>query len=406
MGSYSIPPKARGEALVRTACILIGIGLGVGLSALVALVLFLQKVPYIFGDGQAATTDPITRYTLWLVILTAVLAAANIGLWIYAGRQASDINQYVVATRNTASAARESAEIARTALTRGSRAFIIPKDLTFFWHPNETTGKFWWELAPIWENAGQTPTRDMRINVNSYFESSQLPADFGFPPAPGESVPLFIGPKATAGGDSIIKTGEELLAVRDGQKYFYIWGWAKYRDVFDGTPNHLTRFAWRISIFGDPTRPQDASNVVRYFAKLVPRHNCVDEECERQGRTPAAPLAPPVAMHGAAGEDEIWRAPAKSGYEIAQRKLGLPVDPYMRQFGRGGAVPGYEPKLAIIEQLRAAYFTKYSKSPKTIFEDINAVPLSYLNNELVAKKEIWRVRIIDDEYECFIPKNK
>ncbi len=199
MGSYSIPPKARGEALVRTACILIGIGLGVGLSALVALVLLIQKLPFIFGDGHAATTDPITRYTLWLVILTAVLAAANIGLWIYAGRQASDIKQYVVATRNTASAARESAEIARTALTRGSRAFIIPKDLTFFWHPNETTGKFWWELAPIWENAGQTPTRDMRINVNSYFESSQLPADFGFPPAPGESVPLFIAPKPRQG---------------------------------------------------------------------------------------------------------------------------------------------------------------------------------------------------------------
>jgi hypothetical protein len=108
---------------------------------------------------------------------------------------------------------------------------------------------------------------------------------------------------------------------------------------------------------------------------------------------------------GAAGEDGIWRAPAKSGYEIAQRKLGLPVDPYMRQFGRGGAVPGYEPKLTIIEQFRAAYFRKYSKSPKTIFEDINAVPLDYLNHELIATKEIWRVRIVDDEYEFFIPKN-
>ena len=35
---------------------------------------------------------------------------------------------------------------------------------------------------------------------------------------------------------------------------------------------------------------------------------------------------------GAAGEDRVWRAPAKSGYEIAQRKLGLPVDPILRQY--------------------------------------------------------------------------
>ncbi|MGO9237111.1 MAG: hypothetical protein ACLP4V_24680 [Methylocella sp.] len=107
---------------------------------------------------------------------------------------------------------------------------------------------------------------------------------------------------------------------------------------------------------------------------------------------------------GAAGEDGVWRAPAKSGYEVFQRKMGLPVDPFMRQFGRGGAGAGYEPKLAVIEQLRAAYFTKHSKKPESIFENINAVPLDYLNKALVENKEVWRVRIVDDEYEFFIPK--
>ena len=108
---------------------------------------------------------------------------------------------------------------------------------------------------------------------------------------------------------------------------------------------------------------------------------------------------------GAAGDDGIWRAPAKSGYEVAQRKLGLTVDPFLREFGRGGAVPGYEPKLAIIKELRAAYFTKYSKKPEGVFENINAVPLDYLNDQLLARKEDWRVRIVEDEYEFFIPAN-
>lgn len=107
---------------------------------------------------------------------------------------------------------------------------------------------------------------------------------------------------------------------------------------------------------------------------------------------------------GTAGDDGVWRAPAKSGYEILQRKLGFPVDPNLRQYGRGGAMPGYEPKLAIIEQLRTSYFQIHSKQQETIFQNINAVPLDYLNDQLAARKEVWRVRIVDDEYEFFIPK--
>lgn len=109
---------------------------------------------------------------------------------------------------------------------------------------------------------------------------------------------------------------------------------------------------------------------------------------------------------GAAGDDSMWRAPAKSGYEIAQRKLGLPVDPYMRQFGRGGAVSGYGPKLSVVEKLRTSYFERHSKRHEPIFENINAVPLDYLNDQLAERNEIWRVRIVDDEYEFFVPSNK
>jgi hypothetical protein len=46
----------------------------------------------------------------------------------------------------------------------------------------------------------------------------------------------------------------------------------------------------------------------------------------------------------------------------------------------------------------------HEKPPQTIFENINAVP-DYLNSELAARGEAWRVRIVDDdEYEFFVPK--
>ena len=106
---------------------------------------------------------------------------------------------------------------------------------------------------------------------------------------------------------------------------------------------------------------------------------------------------------GAAEYDGVWRAPAKSTYEIHQRKMGLPIDPLMRQYGRGKPTPGYDPKLQFVEQLRAAYFREHRKMPQSILEKIDAVPLEYLNSILSEMGKPWRVRIVDDEYEFFIP---
>jgi hypothetical protein len=42
----------------------------------------------------------------------------------------------------------------------------------------------------------------------------------------------------------------------------------------------------------------------------------------------------------------------------------------------------------------------------TLTENINAVPIEYLNRALAAGKESWRVRIVDgDEYEFYVPGN-
>ncbi|HWE72855.1 MAG TPA: hypothetical protein VG328_06825 [Stellaceae bacterium] len=107
---------------------------------------------------------------------------------------------------------------------------------------------------------------------------------------------------------------------------------------------------------------------------------------------------------GAAGHPCVWRHPAKSGYEVTQRARGLHVDPAIRRYGRGGAVPGYEEKLAVIQELRASYFTAKGTQPQDYFENINAVSAEYLNDQLASRHEPWRVRIVDeDEYEFFLP---
>ncbi len=49
-------------------------------------------------------------------------------------------------------------------------------------------------------------------------------------------------------------------------------------------------------------------------------------------------------------------------------------------------------------------FREHRKKPESVFENINAVPLEYLNQALAAGNEGWRVRIVDgDEYEFYVP---
>lgn len=46
---------------------------------------------------------------------------------------------------------------------------------------------------------------------------------------------------------------------------------------------------------------------------------------------------------GAAGDDNVWRAPARSGYAVYIERTGPTPDRFMKQFGRGGAGGGYAP---------------------------------------------------------------
>jgi hypothetical protein len=99
---------------------------------------------------------------------------------------------------------------------------------------------------------------------------------------------------------------------------------------------------------------------------------------------------------------EVWLPPARSGYEVYQRALGLPVDPYLAQFGRGVAMPGYNEKLAVVDRIREDYLQSQSKMSAKSMYDVHSVPLEYINSALQAMNERWRARIFDDQFEFFL----
>jgi hypothetical protein len=98
----------------------------------------------------------------------------------------------------------------------------------------------------------------------------------------------------------------------------------------------------------------------------------------------------------------VWLPPARSGYEVHQRSLGLPVDPELAKFGRGGAMPGYEERLAVVDKIREDYLQSHSKMSAQNMYDVHAVPLDYINDALQIRSESWRARIFDDQFEFFL----
>ncbi len=144
-------------------------------------------------------------------------------------------------------------------------------------------------------NSGHTATkymtsrymmsRYMRNEVSAPFygmDSGLDPATYNLIPVksrlgPGESVPIGTNGKAngTVNGDLNLLNGEIEWMADNLQQVFYA-GVIRYRDVFEGTPEHLTKFCF---VIGARRAGKDVP-AVPYNAGFCPHWNCADEECK------------------------------------------------------------------------------------------------------------------------------
>jgi hypothetical protein len=99
------------------------------------------------------------------------------------------------------------------------------------------------------------------LKVYAHYELLDEPikADYPFIQSTNERRPATIPPKGLIESGSQVFFGNDLLAVKDGRKYLYVWGVATYRDVFPNTVEHITKFCVvATNISGDPLEPWDA----------------------------------------------------------------------------------------------------------------------------------------------------
>src|SRR5690242_5273394 len=73
----------------------------------------------------------------------------------------------------------------------------------------------------------------------------------------------------------------EAIVITAAPNFLYL-GIRQIQRCFPATPEHITRFCYQIRFLGDPYRHIGPDNICEMSGPLYPRHNCADEECERQ----------------------------------------------------------------------------------------------------------------------------
>jgi hypothetical protein len=102
-----------------------------------------------------------------------------------------------------------------------------------------------------------TPQTDrLTVYVECEIRDTPLPKGFTFTANSSFGIGGIIPPHSELlGGNAPVGTPitpQDILELEAGRRYIYLWGWAKYFDVFPNTPEHLTHFCWAITIGGDP----------------------------------------------------------------------------------------------------------------------------------------------------------
>lgn len=138
-----------------------------------------------------------------------------------------------------------------------------------------------WQFKAIWENVGSTPTKNAVSHVSLQPMPNPMPNDFKFPDLGDQgSVPVVLGPKAVVGSAAIKVDVSFIQAVQESKAHLYIWGWMSYRDIFENTKLHVTKFCRELTeIHGSPI---SGGGTTKFAFRHCPYHNCTDEECSKK----------------------------------------------------------------------------------------------------------------------------
>jgi hypothetical protein len=178
---------------------------------------------------RSALYDQLLIYAALLVAVGAFLAIAFAVQTFYLGLGLRSIRRSAQKTEHNMRAAQ--------------RAFVYMSALD--WRPVGANMR----IAPIWANAGTTPTRKLRISTNWKASHGELPPDFdiNYVRVPEN---LFLGPGGKAEFGAMLIPMRDIEAAIEERLHLYVWGRATYNDLFQGSQPHHFDFCYRVQAHG------------------------------------------------------------------------------------------------------------------------------------------------------------
>jgi hypothetical protein len=135
----------------------------------------------------------------------------------------------------------------------------------------------------FFRNGGPTAPRNLRAKLSYQVFDGEMPSDFAF--SDNTTTPprtLFLGPD-TQQATFIDLPLSAIEDVVERKKQLFVWGWATYNDVFNGTPPRLMEFCSELIdlqyTHPVPETPLDNKNRLQISLETCPRHNCYDADC-------------------------------------------------------------------------------------------------------------------------------
>lgn len=154
------------------------------------------------------------------------------------------------------SATERQAGIASDALTKLQRAFVVIESFDWRWYEDKNSGYGRYAVTPVLINAGNTSTVSLSYRFEIVTTEAELPDSFTFP-YKRPSFESFIGPQQRLRLNQIDLPENLITDAQSGEVFVYIYGRVEYRDVFEGTPQHVTTFCAQLTnITGTATVPQ------------------------------------------------------------------------------------------------------------------------------------------------------
>lgn len=175
--------------------------------------------------------------------------------------------------------------LSKESLESVQQAFVFPKGTTdeVFAPDGKTPSGV--KFTIHWENSGSMPTEDMTLHTNIQWWATKMPDDFSFtdiwdPGMTHKDRQIYLAPKASLDSNPRILPVSVLADIANGRVQYFLFGWARYHDVFSNTKQHITRYCYQILV--KPQSRDESRMSLQAFLLACERNNCSDDQCQVQ----------------------------------------------------------------------------------------------------------------------------